>query len=92
MRNELENFWGEELRYLAIRTRNRLHLTQREMGERLEMGENSYSDIETGRYSCGMLTTILLLAMQEDIQFYLCDTQSKFGEWLEQRNKSVSLV
>ena len=92
MRNELESFWGEELRCLAIRTRNRLHLTQREMGERLEMGENSYPDIETGRYSCGMLTTVLLLAMQKDIPFYLFDTQSKFSDRLERRNKVVSLI
>ena len=57
---------GEDLRILAIRTRDRLGLTQREMGERLHMSESSYSDIETGRSYCSMPTSMYLLDMQED--------------------------
>ena len=57
---------GEDLRILAIRTRDRLGLTQKEMGERLHMSESSYSDIETGRSYCSMPTSMYLLDMQED--------------------------
>ncbi|MBQ9805397.1 MAG: helix-turn-helix domain-containing protein [Clostridia bacterium] len=61
MRHQMEEILKEELRRLAIITRDELHLTQREMAERLEMSESSYSDIETGRTMCGTLTTTLLL-------------------------------
>ena len=37
MRQEFEKILGEEFRYLAIKTRGRLGLTQKEMGERLQM-------------------------------------------------------
>ena len=57
---------GEDLRILAIRTRDRLGLTQREMGERLHISESSYSDIETGKSYCSMPTSMRLLDMQED--------------------------
>lgn len=57
---------GEDLRILAIRTRDRLGLTQKEMGERLRISESSYSDIETGRSYCSMPTSMYLLDMQED--------------------------
>ena len=66
MRHELSIILGEELRFLAIETRERLALTQKEMGEKLYMSESSYSDIETGRSHCGMLTAVLLLDMQND--------------------------
>ena len=39
MRQDFEKILGEELRYLAIETRERLGLTQKEMGEELQMGE-----------------------------------------------------
>ena len=52
MLQELEKILGEELRYLAIATRDRLDLTQKEMGEQLEMGTGSYSDVETGETIC----------------------------------------
>lgn len=61
MRHQMEEVLKEELRKLAIITRDELHLTQREMAEYLEMSESSYSDIETGRTMCGTLTTTLLL-------------------------------
>ena len=61
MRHQLEEILKEELRMLAITTRDELQLTQREMAEILEMSESSYSGIETGRAMCGTLTTTLLL-------------------------------
>ena len=57
---------GEDLRILAIRTRDRLGLTQKEMGERLRISKSSYSDIETGRSYCSMPTSMYLLDMQEN--------------------------
>ena len=36
MRQEFEKILGEELRYVAIKTRENLHLTQKEMGARLQ--------------------------------------------------------
>ena len=65
IRHQFEIILGVELRFLAIRTRARLSLTQKEMGERLHMSESSYSDIETGKSRCGALTAVLLLNMQE---------------------------
>ena len=66
MRQQMETILKEELRKLAIMTRDELHLTQREMAESLEMSESSYSDIETGRTMCGTLTTTLLLGKLGD--------------------------
>ena len=64
MRQEFERILGEELRYLAIETRDRLGLTQKEMGEELQMGETSYSELERGETICASaLTTTLLLRM-----------------------------
>lgn len=83
MRQEFEKILGEEFRYLAIKTRGRLGLTQKEMGERLQMGESSYSDIETGRTSCGVLTAILLLSMQEKPKEFLDHLNMKFNQCYE---------
>ena len=52
MRQEFERILGEELRYLAMETRDRLGLTQKEMGEKLQMGESSYSEPERGETVC----------------------------------------
>ena len=71
MREEISKIFGNELRYLAIETRERLGITQREMGELLQMGESSYSDIETGRYNCSMASAILLLNLQEDPTLFI---------------------
>ena len=64
MRNTLQIVLKEELRHLAIVTRDRLGLTQREMAKLFEISESSYSDIETGKSICGSLTTVLLLGLQ----------------------------
>lgn len=66
MRGKMETLLKEELRILAIRTRAHLNITQKEMANKLEMSESSYSDIETGRTMCGTLTTTLLFAEQDD--------------------------
>ena len=89
MRQEFEKILGEELRYLAIKTRGRLELTQREMGERLQMGESSYSDIETGRTSCGALTELLLLCMQENSNDFLSHITARFSECCKKENQTI---
>ena len=71
MRHIAEKTLKEDLRVLAIRERERLGLTQRQMAERLMMSESSYSDIETGKAMCGTLTAVLLLAALETPQLYL---------------------
>ena len=81
MRTEKENLLKDELRLLAIRTRDRLDLSQREMAERLEMSESSYSDIETGKSNCGTLTTVLLLSIQEDPTHFLSTVNVEFQKW-----------
>ena len=83
MRSEKESLLKDELRLLAIRTRDRLDLTQREMAERLEMSESSYSDIETGVYMCGTLTAMLLLLMQEDPRRFLQALDEAFAKQYE---------
>ena len=91
MRQELENIiLGEGYRYLAIRTRNRLKLTQKEMGEKLYMSESSYSDIETGETNCaGTLTATLLLSMQKDPIVFLNRVLNRMDEYLAAEVLSV---
>ena len=84
MRHEFEKILGEEIRYLAIETRNRLGITQRKMGELLQMGESSYSDLETGETICASaLTEALLLRMQEDPTVFLKQISKRTEERLE---------
>ena len=89
IRDDLEIILGEEFRFLAIKTRERLHLTQREMSERLHMSENSYSDIERGVYNPGALSAVLLLNMQGDPNFFLNTVNEKFQEWYEREAATV---
>ena len=90
MRQEFEKILGEELRYLAIETRDRLGLTQREMGQRLQMCESSYSDIETGHTTCGTLTATLLLSMQDDPKAFLDRVTARFTQCYEEQMQAVS--
>ena len=86
MRQEFERILGDELRYLAILTRERLGLTQREMGEKLYMGESSYSELERGETVCASaLTDILLLNLQEDPRNFL----DRMAECLEKELQPV---
>ena len=81
MRQEFEKILGEALRYLAIETRDHLGLTQKEMGELLQMGESSYSDLETGETICpSALTETLLLKMQKDPSVFLNRVAERFEE------------
>jgi len=80
MRYEYEKVLKEELRCLAIETRDRLGITQLEMGNRLQMAENSYAAIEAGRAMCGTLTTVLLLEMQDDPSVFLKEVAGSFAK------------
>ena len=81
IRDDLTQILGEELRFLAIKTRERLNLTQKEMSEILHMSESSYSDIETGKSNCGTLTTVLLLSIQKDPTHFLSTVHVEFQKW-----------
>ena len=84
MRHEFEKILGEELRYLAIETRERLVLTQREMGEELQMGETSYSELERGETICpSALTETLLLNMQDDPCIFLTRVAERLAKELQ---------
>ena len=83
IRDDLTQILGEELRFLAIKTRERLNLTQREMSEILHMSESSYSDIETGKSNCGTLTTVLLLSIQEDPTHFINAVNEEFQKWYD---------
>lgn len=89
MRYEMNKILGEELRFLAIETRDRLNLTQKEMGKRLQMSESSYSDIETGRTACSALTETLLLNMQDDPRVFLQKVALAFEMWYEKEMQPV---
>ena len=89
IRDDLEIILGEEFRFLAIKTRERLHLTQREMSDRLQMSESSYSDIERGVYKCSTLTSVLLLNMQDDPNCFLNTVDEKFRKWYEREMMTV---
>ena len=89
IRDDLEIILGEEFRFLAIKTRERLHLTQREMSDRLQMSESSYSDIERGINNPSALTAVLLLNMQEDPNRLLNTVRGKFREWYEREMVTV---
>ena len=89
MRDEKEHLLKDELRVLAIKTRYDLGITQKEMARHLSMAEGSYSDIESGEYMCGTLTTVLLLAMQPDPSAFLTSIKAKFSEQYERAMQSV---
>lgn len=76
----MEKVLKREFRELALKTRDNLELTQKQMSELLSMSENSYCDIENGTYMCGTLTAILLLSMQQDSNSVLRNLRIKFDE------------
>lgn len=89
MRHEKEMLLKEELRVLAITTRDRLEITQKEMGRRLDMSESSYSDIETGKTMCSTLTTVLLLGMQQEPCTFLLSVKEKFEKQYEKEMHAI---
>ena len=90
MREEMEKILKDELRVLALRTRERLGLKQREMAEKLVMCDTSYSDIETGVYKCGTLTAILLLLEQPDSNEVLQEIREKLNHVYDEEEVGVS--
>ena len=78
MRDNMNAILKDEFRFLAIRTRDRMGLTQNKMAEELTMNEASYSVIETGVYKCGTLTAVLLLMLQDDPREFLDRIKEKF--------------
>ena len=90
IRNDLTTILGEELRFLAIQTRQRLKLTQKEMGVRLYMSYSNYSDIETGQIECcSTLTAMLLLGMQDDHNAFVSGVIIRFQKWYEMEMQPV---
>jgi DNA-binding XRE family transcriptional regulator len=89
MRDELEALLKEELRVLAILTRDRLGYKQKRMAEALVMSDSSYSDIETGEYMCGTLTAVLLLIAQPDPNQYLRHLEFKLRELYDRVGQPV---
>lgn len=90
IRDDLKHILGEEFRFLAIKTRERLNLTQKEMGEKLQMSYSNYSDIETGEIDCcSTLTAILLLSMQDDPTVFIRSICNKFQRWYEMKMVTV---
>lgn len=89
LREEMEIILKHELRILAIKTRDRLNLTQSRMAERYVMSENSYSSLETGEYMCGTLTTVLLLQEQENPAKFLLELRIKFDKFKEGELQSL---
>lgn len=84
MRQDFELILGDEVRSLAIQTRNWLDVTQKEMGKRLLMSESSYSDIETGKTVCASaLTLLLLLDTQEDSNVFVDRVVERFAKHYE---------
>ena len=89
MRDEKELILKKDLRELALKTREQLHITQKEMSELLSMNEKSYSDIETGVYMCGTLTCVLLLMIQDDPRIFLNQLKVEFAKEYE---KELQLI
>ena len=90
IRDDLKHILGEEFRFLAIKTRERLNLTQKEMGEKLQMSYSNFSDIETGEINCcSTLTAILLLSMQDDPTVFIRSICKEFQRWYERKMVTV---
>ncbi len=90
MRHQYEAILGEEIRYLAIETRERKGLTQREMSEKLHMSESSHSDLETGEtLCCGALSEFLLLQMQPNPSDFIERVEKRFAEYYEKEMQTV---
>jgi len=89
MRGDFEEILKENMRELAIITRDRLDITQAEMAELMEMNEKSYADIERGKYKCGELTIVLLLALQDDPKKFLEELLAKFNKARERKLEVV---
>ena len=65
--NKLKKFFRKKL----LATRSELNLTQEQMSEKLSMSVRSYSDLEGGKSTCGVLTLVLFL-------IYFCPDTKQF--------------
>ncbi|MBQ7922886.1 MAG: hypothetical protein IJ325_09995 [Clostridia bacterium] len=88
MRQFMEGLLKEELRILALNTREQLNLTQSKMAEKLVMCDHSYSDIEIGQNMCGTLTAFLLLSTLEDPNAFITKTKEKLEKLSQEKMKS----
>lgn len=88
MRQFMEELLKEELRILALNTREHLKLTQSKMAEKLVMCDHSYSDIEIGQNMCGTLTAFLLLSTLEDPNAFITKTKEKLEKLSQEKMKS----
>ena len=89
MRQEKDKIIKTVFRTLALKTRERLDLTQKEMANRLDMCERSYFDIEAGKTKCGTLTVLLLLMELEDPRGFLLDLKAAFESEYERQMAAV---
>ncbi len=76
----MENLLKNELRVVAIQTREKHGFTQAKMADFLVMATRSYADIEDGVNMCGTLTAILLLIDMDNRELFLDDLQRKLEE------------
>jgi len=88
MRQFMEELLKEELRILALNTREQLNLTQSKMAEKLVMCDHSYSYIEIGQNMCGTLTAFLLLSTLEDPNAFITKTKEKLEKLSQEKMKS----
>ena len=71
----------ETLHEEIVKTRVELGWTQEQMAERMEMDVRSYSDLDHGKCSCGVLTLILfLIYCCTDSKALLVKIRSRFDE------------
>ena len=83
MRKQQESVLKESLRVLALKTRDRLDVTQKDMAIKFSMSDTAYSDIETGVSMCSTLTVIRLLIEKDDPGIFLNEMKGKFEELYE---------
>ena len=89
MRQEKYKIIKTAFRALALKTRERPLLTQKEMADRLDMCERSYFDIEAGNTKCGTLTVLLLLMELEDPLTFLLELKIAFEAEYERQMAAV---
>ena len=84
LRHNMEQLLKAELRTILLRTRAELGLTQNKMSDRYIMSEDSYYDLESGKYMCGTLTAILLLNDQANPKAILNEIAAKLEKLKEE--------
>lgn len=82
MRNYYKKILNDMFREELLHTRVSLGLTQRQMGERLEMEERSYAAKESGTEGCSAVTVILFL-------LFCCKDLDAFLAWIKEALEKV---